>query len=76
MRFGFDAASPEGLRAALLARPSTNDVVTVEDTTFGRKSMISCNLVTPDGRNPCIATIWIAEPDSDVQRFVTAVPGT
>jgi filamentous hemagglutinin len=40
---------------------------------FGVKYIVDCHFRTPDGRNPCIRTLWIEE-FSGVARFVTAYP--
>ena len=71
---GFDQAYSYLLRQALLDHPEANKVIATELTDFGVKSVVRCSLATPDGRNPCIASVWICEASSDVQRLVTAYP--
>lgn len=44
-------------------------------TKFGTKYTLRCELVTPDGHNPCIFTVWIMEDDAP-SRLVTAYPAS
>lgn len=72
--FGFSVADPDSLLNALWAHPERNELVKSEATRFGIKSVVECSVVTPDGRNPCIRSVWIKYPGTDVQRLVTAYP--
>lgn len=73
--FGFSTVGWEVLRAALLARVAVNPVVDTETTQHGTTYTVRCALPSPDGRNPCIFTVWTIEP-SGGPKFVTAFPGT
>lgn len=72
--FGFDIADPTTFEYALLRHPLDNDILMVEDTARGRVSVVKCSILTPDGRNPCIISVWIKQGDTAAQRFVTAYP--
>ena len=72
--FGFSQSHPNVLRQALVAHAGVNPVISTEATCHGLKSVVECNITTPDGRNPCIWTIWVEEPGADTHRFVTAYP--
>jgi hypothetical protein len=71
-RFGFSHANSVELKKALLDHPRTNSVTKRITTPFGEKYEVSCSLVTPDGRNPCIVSVWIIEPPDPNPRLVTA----
>ena|ERR1035438_345434 len=73
--FGFNLARWESLCDALLAHVATNQVVEIETTQHGTSYTVRCSLPSPDGRDPCIFTVWIIEPTGE-PRFVTAFPGT
>jgi hypothetical protein len=73
--FGFSRANWTDLKQALLEHPTTNPVVTGVTTPYGRKYVVSCSLITPDGRNPCIISVWIIEPPEPEPKFVTTYPG-
>jgi len=60
------------LKKALLDHPRTNSVTKRITTPFGEKYEVSCSLVTPDGPNPCIVSVWIIEPPDPNPRLVTA----
>lgn len=71
--FGFDKDSWQILADALLEHGRERDIDESEDTGFGTKYVLRCNLATPDERNPCIKTVWISEGDGRT-RLVTAYP--
>jgi filamentous hemagglutinin len=72
--FGFSPENWGGLKSALLNHPQSNPVTNQESNPFGQKFEVSCSLVTPDGRNPCIISVWIVEPPDRNPRFITAYP--
>jgi hypothetical protein len=74
MSFGFSQGNWVELKRALLNHPQNNPVTSQATNPFGQKFEISCSLVTPDGRNPCIISVWIIEPPDPNPRFVTAYP--
>jgi hypothetical protein len=70
--FGFSQANWTGFKKALLDHPRRNSVTKQITTRFGEKYEVSCSLTTPDGRNPCIVSVWIIKPPDPNPRFVTA----
>ncbi len=74
-RFGFAAGQWATLRDALLAHVKNNHVVETETTSHGTNYTVRCSIPSPDGRNPCIFTVWTIEA-ADGPKFVTAFPGT
>jgi hypothetical protein len=73
-RFGFDADNPTTFESALLRHPSENEVWKSVETSLGIKSIVVCTLRTPDGRNPCVRTIWFKPIGSTAHRLVSAYP--
>ncbi|HWB50183.1 MAG TPA: hypothetical protein VG651_13815 [Stellaceae bacterium] len=71
---GFSAADWMELKKALLDHPRANAVAVSATTPFGEKYEVRCSIATPDGRSPCIVSIWIIEPPDPGPRFVTAYP--
>ncbi len=61
------------LRDALLEHGANREISVSTKTTFGEKFILECEIVTPDGFNPCIRTVWISEGKS-APRLVTAYP--
>ena len=59
--FGFEAGRWEGMRDALRKHPSENPVVKAARNAHGTKYEVNCSLETPDGRSPCLTTVWIIE---------------
>ena len=73
--FGFTPTQWETLRDALLAHMLANQVTETAVTRHGTNYMVRCTIPSPDGRNPCIFTVWTIEP-SGGPKFVTAFPGS
>nr|WP_294548259.1 DUF6883 domain-containing protein [uncultured Rhodopila sp.] len=72
--FGFTSTGWETMRDALPARVAANPIVETETTMHGTNDTVRCSMPSPDGRNPCISSIWTIEPGGE-PRFVTAFPG-
>ncbi|MBI4569394.1 MAG: hypothetical protein HY719_13440 [Planctomycetes bacterium] len=70
---GFSLTGWHEFAAALRAHGASHPVTDVEDTEFGRKYTVECEIVTPDGKNPCILTVWI-QIGTSPPRLVTAHP--
>ncbi|WP_366943406.1 DUF6883 domain-containing protein [Nevskia sp.] len=73
MAMGFDANDWQAMAAALLAHGRMRDVVNERRSEFGVKFVVRCALDTPDKKNPCIDSVWIAEGGA-APRLVTAYP--
>ena len=71
--FGFDPAAWATMRDALLAHPVANPIAATKVSPQGAKYEVRCSIGTPDGRNPCITTVWIVEGGRP-PRLVTAHP--
>lgn len=68
---GFDA---ETLTVSLAEHPVQHPVATDQTSPHGRKFAVHCTLTCPDGRRPCITSIWIIDAGDERPRFVTAYP--
>lgn len=69
--FGFRAAAWEVMRDALREHPLANQVVRTTRNPHGTEYEVRCSLEAPDGRKPCLTTIWIIEAGRP-PRLVTA----
>jgi len=72
MAYGFAATDWELLRTSLIQHGGANSIVRRVETPWGIRYTVACNCRTPDGRNPCIRTVW--QMDRGVPRLLTAVP--
>jgi len=72
--FGFSAERLDVMRAALAAHPDCNPVDEMHLDRWGTRYVVRCSVETPDGRNPCILTVWIVPPGQDQAQLVTAYP--
>ncbi|MDB5971318.1 MAG: hypothetical protein JWQ90_3768 [Hydrocarboniphaga sp.] len=71
--FGFDQQDWPIFASALQQHGMTQQLQSETPTAFGPTYEVACSIVTPDGRNPCIISVWIAEPSTH-PRLVTAYP--
>ena len=71
---GFSDADWQMLDYALKCHPIDNAVESTQQNGFGAKFLVRCTVRTPDGRNPCILTVWMVDGPG-AARFVTALPG-
>jgi hypothetical protein len=72
-RFGFAPDDPMHLVNALKAHPLDNEVAKALLTDFGMRYVVECSIQSPDGRNPCIVSVWQEGPDGN-PAFITAYP--
>jgi hypothetical protein len=72
--FGFREDAPEHLAHALIAHVCSNPVADTEISVYGTKHRVDGPLVSPDGRNPMVSTVWIVVEGDTIPRFVTAFP--
>jgi hypothetical protein len=49
-------------------------IVNVVESEFGTRYTVEGELITPDGRNPRVRTVWMVEKGSDIPRLITAYP--
>jgi hypothetical protein len=73
-RFGFDSSSSTIFEEALKTHAVDREIVKENDSPYGKKYQLECDIDTPDERNPCIVSVWIVENDSDEPRLITAYP--
>ena len=73
-RFGFSVEEWEIFANALHEHAVRHEVGKITSTSHGTKYIIEGELMTPDGRNPIIRTVWITESEETTPRLVTAYP--
>ena len=73
LKFGFTRRGWRKLVESLRLHGQTRPIVVEKESTHGRKYEVRCNLSTPDGRNPCIRSVWIKDGDKP-PRLVTVLP--
>ena len=71
---GFSKDRWSVLAEALRDHAAKLEVSTIEDSPYGERYVIECNIQTPTERSPCIRSVWFIETDEGVARFVTAYP--
>jgi hypothetical protein len=73
-RFGFVADDVDRLREALFEHGGSYEVATVRQTGFGPRYAVEGRLLTPDGRNPLVRTVWQTDKGEVAPRLITAYP--
>ncbi len=71
---GFNLANPQAFMDALDEHARSRPTVRETPSPFGTKRVIRCSITSPDGRNPCIVSVWEQTPVGDDHRLVTAYP--
>ena len=72
--FGFRVEEWAILAEALRAHGATQPVVTLVESSHGARYIVEGEIVTPDGRNPRIRTVWLVEAKAKPPRLITAYP--
>lgn len=73
-RFGFVPARWESFAEALRQHGSSHPVSRVTETGFGPRYAVEGSIITPDGRNPNIRTVWQMDHGELAPRLITAYP--
>jgi hypothetical protein len=73
-RFGFTVEQWEAFAEKLLQQGSSHPVSRVTETVFGPRYAVDGEILTPDGRNPNIRTIWQMDHGELAPRLITAYP--
>jgi filamentous hemagglutinin len=73
-RFGFSREQWQVMATALNDHPERNPVKMTTTNEYGTKHLVRCRIVTPDGRNPCIDTVWMTRGGTTT--LVTAYPAS
>ena len=71
---GFDVSAWDRLALALQHYARDNEVTFSENTPFGIRYVIEGPLVTLDGRQLQVRTVWFIDEGGHVPRCVTAYP--
>jgi hypothetical protein len=74
LAFGFTIEVWQGLAQALIHHAQSHEVSKLVQTDYGVHYVIEGILLTPDGRNPQIRSVWAILNGDDVPRLVTAYP--
>lgn len=70
---GFKSGEWEQFATALRNHGGSQPVTHVVSSKHGRKFTVECQLLTPDGRNPCILSVWVESKGKSLA-LVTAHP--
>lgn len=73
-RHGFTSDRAETMAAALAQHPDRNSVEDVASDIWGTRYVVRCSIATPDGRDPCVRTVWMVRAGEHHARLVTAFP--
>lgn len=75
LSMGFSLAAWEHLAQALRERAARNPLMEAKPSGYGTVHVVRCSIVTPNGRDPCIRSIWMGTGVAGgVVRLVTAYP--
>ena len=73
-RYGFHLENWEVLQEALRTHGTRHPVVKTVESTHGTRYAVDGALVTTDGRDPMVRTVWLIGKGSTIPRLITAYP--
>ena len=73
-RFGFSLEQREVLAEALRHHGKTHPIAKTVESPYGTRYSVDGELISPDGRNPQVRTVWMLEAESSTPRLITAHP--
>lgn len=73
-RFGFRVEHWEALAIALGVHGKTHEVKHIHKTKFGPRYEVEGHLPAPDGRSPCVRSVWQFDEGEVAPRLITAYP--
>jgi len=73
-RFGFSLDNWPVLAEALRQHGLENKIVNAVESAFGWRYIVEGKILSPDGRNPNVRTVWIIENGESAPRLITAHP--
>jgi len=73
-RFGFTIEAWELLAECLRNQGSNHPISSVAETVFGPRYALDGEILSPDGRNPFIRTVWQMDRGELAPRLITAYP--
>lgn len=62
------------LAEALRQHGLENKIVNAIESPFGCRYIVEGKIMSPDGRNPSVRTVWIVEKGESAPRLITAHP--
>lgn len=71
---GFSPAVWPTFANALRQQAQVNPIAEIKVEVWGTRYVVDCHCPTPDGKNPCIRTVWQVEPGKPTPRLLTAHP--
>lgn len=72
--FGFSIQDVPAFKDALIEHAKNRVHTGTKQNQFGSYFTVECNIECPDGRSPCIETVWELKSGSQEPRLVTAYP--
>jgi len=73
-KFGYTISNSDDFTKAIKKHGNEREVEKTKESSYGIKYELECEIDTPDGRNPCIISVWMIDKDSDNPRLITAYP--
>jgi hypothetical protein len=72
--FGLSPENWETLADLLKRHAADHPVTTLETTPFGTRYVVEGIMEMPDGRCPCVRSVWFVAEGEESPRFATAYP--
>jgi len=74
LKFGFTVDNWKIMATAFINHAADHELAKIEPSPFGTRYVIEGELITPDGRNPAVRSVWFIATGDDTPRLVSAYP--
>lgn len=74
LRFGFTEDAWEIMATASINHAANHELAKIEESPFGMRYVIEGELITPDGRNPEVRSVWFMTTGDNIPKLVSAYP--
>lgn len=76
LKFGFNVDSWEIMATALINHAADYELTKIESSPFGTRYVVEGRVITPDGRNPEVRSVWFISTGDDIPRLISTYPLT
>lgn len=74
LKFGFTVDDWAIMAIAFINHAADHELAKIEASPFGIRYVIEGELITPDGRNPPVRSVWFIDIGDDTPRLISAYP--
>ncbi len=74
LKFGFTVDDWEIMATSFINHAAHHELAKIEPSPFGNRYVIEGEIISPDGTNPEVRSVWFIATGDDTPRLVSAYP--